>query len=63
MDCLVSIRELRNGKKYNTAISISMSESNFVMSAPEGNVGEEFEMPTLTQEEIDEQIRTYIAPD
>ena len=62
-----SIRELRNEKKYDTTNSINMSvnnssESSPILNALEGSVIDESDARTLKQEEIDEQMRKYIAP-
>ena len=61
------VRELRNRKKQNTAISISTSESNssesdHIMSAPEGNANDKLETRILTQQEVDERIKSYVTP-
>ena len=60
-----SFRELTNGKKYDTAIYISMSEnfeSSPIMNAPERNTDEKLEERILSQEDVNEQIRSYFAP-
>ena len=67
MQSFNSVQKICNGMNYNTAVSIRMSgsnssESNIIMSAPKGKVNDESERRTLTQEEVDEQIRSYIAP-
>ena len=61
------IWELRNGKKHETATKSdknenNRSETNPVMSAHGNNTDKGSETRILTQEEVDEQIRNYIAP-
>ena len=59
------IRQMRNGKKYETAICISLnenSESSPIMNAPERKIEEESNARTLTQGKDNEQIRSFIAP-
>ena len=65
MQSLDSTRQLRNGKKYGTATRISMSEcseSSPIMNALERNLNEESESRILKQEEVDQKIRSHIAP-
>ena len=59
-----TIRELKNGKKYETTANISISENNCAeiiptVSAYESNTDTECETRIVTQEEVDEQIRNY----
>ena len=61
------IWELRNGKKHETATNSdknenNRSETNPIMSAHGNNTDKGSETRILTQEEVDEQIRNYIAP-
>ena len=60
------VQELGNGKKYETATSINLIESNFyerspILSAHKDNVSIVSEARILTQEEIDDQIKIYIT--
>ena len=62
-----SIRQLRNGKKYGTAISIKMSEcasaeSSPIMNASERNVEDEPEAHVSTQDKVNDQIKNHNAP-
>ena len=59
-------RFLRNGKKYKTATNTNISENSSsgndpAMGSHEDEVSSESEAPILTQEDINEQIRCYIA--
>ena len=59
-------QNLRNGKIYETAVNTSISENdsseaNPNMSAHETDTDIESETRILTQQEVDEQIRKYIA--
>ena len=58
-------RELRNGKRYQTSIELTISdhgstEENAISS--ETVKGEVSEIQTLTQEAVNEQIKGFIAP-
>ena len=60
-------RELRDGKRYNTLPNSGMtatkiSEHNDTLKTHKSNTNFEFEARILTQEEVDEQGRTYFAP-
>ena len=60
-------RELRNGKRYNTNPRHTMSESGSIGKNAAGNSskiieGEVPEIHTLTQEEVNEQIKGFNAP-
>ena len=62
-----TLLELGNGKKYETNINTNMgknnnSDTNPIMNANKNNTDNESETRILTQEEVDEQIRNYIAP-
>ena len=59
-------KELRNVKKYGTLTTnrvteTNSSESNDFLNALRGNADSESEARILTQEKVDEQIRTYCA--
>ena len=59
-------RKLRNGKKYHTLASNRRTETdssgtNIPLNAHESNRDSESEVRMLTQEEADEQIKTYVA--
>ena len=61
-----SIRKLRNGKKYDTASNTiksenSNSEGNPAMNSRGTNKNEDPEVHAITQEEVDEQIKNFIA--
>ena len=61
-----SIRELRNGKIYDTARNTtvnenSISESSSAINFRETNENEVPEIHNLTQEEFNEQIKSFIA--
>ena len=56
-----------NGKRYNTSIERTMSENGSIWGNVIGksseNVGEDVsEIQTLTQKEVSEQIRGFVAP-
>ena len=60
-------RELRNGKRYNTSIKRTMSESGSIEENVTGNSsenvkGEVSETQALTLETVNGQIRGFIAP-
>ena len=59
--------ELRNGKTYNMNPRRTMSENGSIKEEVAGNSsknaeGEVREIHTLTQEEVNEQIKSFIAP-
>ena len=61
-----SIRELRNGKKYDTASNAAMSENSNCEGRPALNYTEANETQgpksrALNQAEVDEQINSFIA--
>ena len=60
------LRQLRNEKKYDTTISKlkqnNNGESSPVMNASGCNVRDEPEAHVFTQEEVNDQIRSHIAP-
>ena len=67
MHFFYSIRQLLNGKecdiaKSNKLSKSSSSESSPIVSASERNVEDEPEVHVRTQDEVNEQIRNYIAP-
>ena len=69
MNCIPvfdTIRELTISKNNETTTNTSMSENkssetNYFMSAHGNNTGNKSETRILFQEEVDEQIRNYIA--
>ena len=66
MPASASIRELRNGRKHDNAIENVMIERNYskgiaFMIAPETNDSDGPKIGAKTQEEMDEQIRNFIA--
>ena len=68
MQTFDSIHELRNGKRYNTAKTTTFSENNsskgcLTLNSHEINDNEGPEICLLTQNEVNEQIKGFIAPD
>ena len=62
-----SVWQSRNGKKYDTANSLKMNDSNNtesspIVNAPGRNARDELEVHVLTQEEVNQQVRNHIAP-
>ena len=60
-----SIREFRNGKRYNTARTTTMSENrrsegSHAMNSNEINENDVPEFRSLTQEEVNEKIKSFI---
>ena len=60
-------RELKNGRSYdrlanNKLTETSGSKTTDLQKAHSGNTDSECEARILAQEEVDEQIKTYIAP-
>ena len=67
MQAFDSIRELRNGEWYDTASNSIMRENSSSEGSPaknslETNENEVPEIPTLTQDEVHELIKSFIAP-
>ena len=63
-DC---IRELKNGKRYDTTSNrvmskTSVSEASPAMNPPETKEIEGPEVSAITQDEVDEKIKSFIAP-
>ena len=66
MQSFDSILQVKNGKNNNNALSIVISEwksseSSLIMNAAECNVEDESEAWIVIQEEVNEQIKKYIA--
>ena len=64
MQAFDSIREVENGKKYDTASNTTLSENNSsegspVMNSHKTNQNGSPENRVLTQEEVDERIRLH----
>ena len=60
-------QNLRTGMKYKSTPNSNIkennsSETNSIKSSYEINLHNKFEARTLTQDEVDQQIRNYIAP-
>ena len=67
MESFDSIRKLRNVKRYNTITDTTLSENscsedNPVVNSHETNENESPETRAFTQEEVNEKIKTFIAP-
>ena len=67
MQVFDSIRELRNGERYDTASNAIMresscSESSPAKNSPETNENEVPKLPALTQDVVDELVTSFIAP-
>ena len=65
MQSFDSIKQLRNGKTYDTAYSIKMRQNNSTESSPiikalERNVEDEPEVHVVIQKEVNEQIINHI---
>ena len=66
MQTFVSISELRNGKRYNTGKKTTMSESSSskgsrAVNSHETSKNEGPEIRALTQEEVNEQVKSSIV--
>ena len=66
MQVFDSIREFRNGKRYNTARTMTMGEkispeSSSAVISQETNENEGPKVHSLTQEEDNERIESFIA--
>ena len=62
-----TVREMRIGRNYDADNDMNLSENNSsessrITSAHGDNINNKSEARLLTQEEVDEQIRNYIAP-